>query len=152
MPGGDTLAQRYAQRPNLPVDESDVARRIAAARLTLLRVASVHPGYRIEVDDVTSGGHALVASDEVSRTVRQHDVLVARVMEGPPAPSLWGPLTRLTREIGRELLDLIEARIESFCLHNEPDGLATAMHLAVLEITTLLAPGLTPMSEFGRVA
>jgi hypothetical protein len=38
LPGGGTLAQRYAQRPDLNIDEADVARRIAAARLGLLRV------------------------------------------------------------------------------------------------------------------
>jgi hypothetical protein len=153
LPGrGGTLAQRYARRPDLPADESDVARRIAAARLGLLRVVSVQPGQWIELDNLTGGGHVHVMSHGVSRAVRRDDMLVARIMEGPPARSLWGPVGRLTRETGRELLDLLKAGIESSGLHDEPGGLATAMHLAAREITTLLAPGLGRAREFGRAA
>jgi len=36
-----------------------------------------------------------------SRTVRKDEMLVARIMEGPPAQSLWGPVATLTRESGR---------------------------------------------------
>lgn len=79
-------------------------------------------------------------------------MLVARVMEGPPARSLWGPVATLTRESGRELMDLLEARILSSSLRDSPAGLATAMQLAAPEITTLLAPGLTRRDELRRVA
>ncbi|MEA2189629.1 MAG: uncharacterized protein QOK16_4640 [Solirubrobacteraceae bacterium] len=150
--GGGTLAQRYARRPDLPADESDVARRIAAARLGVLRVVSVQPGHWIEFDNLAGGGHGHVMSHGVSRAVRRDDMLVARIMEGPPARSLWGPVGRLTRETGRELLDLLKAGIESSGLHDEPGGLATAMHLAAREITTLLAPGLGRAREFDRAA
>jgi hypothetical protein len=91
-------------------------------------------------------------SHGVSRAVRRDDMLVARIMEGPPARSLWGPVGRLTRETGRELLDLLKAGIESSGLHDEPGGLATAMHLAAREITTLLAPGLGRARKFDRAA
>lgn len=73
-------------------------------------------------------------------------------MEGPPARSLWGPVATLTRESGRELMDLLKARMMSSSLQDSPAGLSTAMHLAAREITTLLAPGLTRSDELRRVA
>jgi hypothetical protein len=152
LPGGGTIAGHYAQRPDLPPEERDVARRIASARLGLLRVLSVQPGRWIELDDLSGEEPVQVLSHDVSRTVRPHDVLVARMMEGPPARSLWGPVGRLTRETGRELGDLLEARLESLGLHDAPGGIATAMHAAAREITTLLAPGLAAAGELGRTA
>lgn len=152
LPGGGTLAQRYAQRPDLSVDETDVAQRIAAARLGLLRVMGTSPGHWIELDDITGARQARVMSHGVSRTVRKGEMLVARIMEGPPARSLWGPVATLTRESGRELMDLLKARITSSSLQDSPAGLTTAMHLAAREITTLLAPSLTRSGELRRVA
>jgi hypothetical protein len=152
LPGGGTLAQRYAQRPDLSVDETDVARRIAAARLGLLRVMGASPGRWVDLDDIAGARQARVMSHGVSRTVRKDEMLVARIMEGPPAQSLWGPVATLTRESGAELMDLLKARITSSSLQDSPAGLATAMHLAAREITTLLAPGLTRRGELRRVA
>jgi hypothetical protein len=152
LPDGGTVAQRYAQRPDLDADERDVARRIASAHLGLLRVVSVQPGRWIELDDLVGSGMVRVMSHGVSRTVRPHDVLVARIMEGPPAPSLWGPVGTLTRESGHELMNLLDARMQSLDLRSEPDGLAAVMHTAAREITTLLAPGLGRAGELGRAA
>jgi hypothetical protein len=86
---GGTAAERYAQRDGLAVSERDVARRIAAARFGLLRVVRLLPGRWIELHDLAVGGE-LVRANDVSRSVRPHDVLVARLMDGPPAPALWG--------------------------------------------------------------
>jgi hypothetical protein len=147
FPGGGTLAQRYADRPDLSVDEADTARRIAAARPSLLRVVDASPGHWIDLDDIVRKRQARVMSHGVSRTVRKDEMLVARIMEGPPAQSLWGPVATLTRESGRQLMDLLKARITSSSLQDSPAGLATAMHLAAREITTLLAPGLTHRGE-----
>lgn len=152
LPGGGTLAQRYAQRPDLSVYETDVAQRIAAARLGLLRVMGASPGRWVDLDDIAGARRARVMSHRVSRTVRKDEMLVARVMEGPAAQSLWGPVATLTRESGHELMDLLKARIRSSSLQDSPAGLATAMHLAAREITTLLAPGLTRRGELRRVA
>jgi hypothetical protein len=152
LPGGGTLAQRYAQRPDLSVDETDVARRIAAARPGLVRVMGANPGRWIDLEDILGARQARVMSHGVSRTVRKDEMLVARIMEGPPAQSLWGPVATLTRDSGRELMDLLNARILSSSLQDSPDCLATAMHLAAREITTLLAPGLTRSDELRRVA
>jgi hypothetical protein len=142
LPGGGTLARRYAAREDLSADERDVASRIAAARLRLLRIVRVAPGRWIELDDLTRSERARVTSHDVSRGVRCGDVIVARIMDGPPAPSLWGPVGFLTSETGRELLELLRARVESLGLHGEPGGLATAMHAASREVTALLAPAL----------
>jgi hypothetical protein len=152
LPGGGTLAQRYAQRPELSVDEADTARRIAAARPSLLRVVDASPGHWIDLDDIVCERQARVMSHGVSRAVRKDEMLVARIMEGPPAQSLWGPVATLTGETGRELTDLLRARILSSSLQDSPAALATAMHLAAREITMLLAPGLTCSSDLRRVA
>jgi len=56
LPGGGTAAERYAGRDDLPAGERDVARRIAAARLRLLRVAGAMPGRWIDLCDVGGGG------------------------------------------------------------------------------------------------
>jgi hypothetical protein len=152
LPGGGTLAQRYAQRPDLSIDEADVARRIAAARLGLLRVTGASPGHWIDLHDIAGERHARVMSHGVSRTVHKDEMLVARIMEGPPAQSLWGPVATLTRESGGELMDLLKARMVSSSLQDSPTGLATAMHLEAREITALLAPGLAHSGELRRVA
>ena len=47
-------------------------------------------------------------SHDISRTVRPRDLLVGRLMEGPPDPSPWGPVGVLTRETGRELINLLD--------------------------------------------
>lgn len=70
LPRGGTLAQRYAQRPDLTVDETDVARRIAAAHLGLLRVVGGNPGRWIDLDDITGERQTRVMSHGVSRAVR----------------------------------------------------------------------------------
>jgi hypothetical protein len=93
-----------------------------------------------------------VISHDVSATVRPHDMLVGRIMDGPPAPSLWGQVATLTRLIGHELIDLLDARIDSLGLRNQRGGLAAAMHAAAREITMLLAPGLRRAGEPGRAA
>jgi SEC-C motif len=152
LPGGGTVAQRYAQRSDLPAAERDVARRIASARLGLFRVVSVQPGRWIELDDLAGGERARVMSHDISRTVRPHYVLVGRIMDGPPARSLWGPVGTLTREIGREFIGLLDARMKSLGLRNDPGGLATAMHAAAREITVLLLPGLERVGELDRAA
>jgi hypothetical protein len=48
----------------------------------------------------------------------------------------------LTRDTGRELRDLLTARVESLDLHDEPGAIAAAMDASAREITMLLAPGL----------
>jgi hypothetical protein len=152
LAGGGTPAQRYARRDDIHADERDVARRIATARLGILRVISVQPGRWIELEELPDGEAMHVISHDVSRTVRPHDLLVGRLMDGPPAPSLWAPVAMLTRETDRELIDLLDARIKSLGLRDEPGALAAAMHAASREITVLLAPGLRRTGVHRRAA
>lgn len=147
LPGGGTPAERYAAREDLSDHERDIARRIAAARLGLLRVLHVLPGRWIELHDLARGSPAVrVISHDVSRSARSNSLLVGRLMDGPPAPSLWGPVGFLTRETGSKLRELLTPQLDALGLHDKPDGLATAMHAASREITVLLAPALRPAS------
>jgi len=150
LPEGDTLAERYARRPDLPAAERDVAHRIASARLGLFCVASVQPGRWIELDELPAGPTTSVLSHDVSRAVRRDDMLVARLMEGPPSPSLWGPVANLTPAIGRKLVDLLRAH--ALGMPDDPAALGTLMRSASREITTLLAPGLARPAELDRAA
>ena len=151
LPEGDTLAERYAGRPDLPASERDIAQRIASARLGVYRVRGVQPGRWIELDD-PAGPTTRVLSHDVSRTVRPDDMLVARPMEGPPSPSLWGPVANLTPAIGRALVDLLRAHAQALAMPDDPGALGTLMRSASREITTLLAPGLAHAAELDRAA
>jgi hypothetical protein len=82
----------------------------------------------------------IVSSHNVSRSVKPGDVIVARIMAGPPAPSLWGLVAFLDRHSGRKLQELLTARVQSLGLRDEPGSLAIAMQAASREITTLVAP------------
>jgi len=153
LPGGGTAAERYAHRDDLPAGERDVARRIAAARLGLLRVVRVLPGRWIELHDLAVGGEVVRAiSHDVSRPTRPHDLLVGRLMAGPPVPLLWGAVGFLTRQSGRQLCELLDTRTEALGLGDAADGLAVAMHAASREIAVMLAPALGPAVASAKVA
>lgn len=143
LPGGDTIAQLYAQRLDLPSRERDIAERIAAAPLGLLRVISVKPGRGIELHDLTRARLVSVISHDLSRSVQPGDVIVGRVMAGPPAPSVWGPVAFVTRRTGQTLSDILKARIVQLDLLDQPQGLAIAMHAASREIVSLFLPALS---------
>jgi hypothetical protein len=153
LPDGGTAAQGYAERQDLHPDERDTAARIAAARLGLLRVLRVMPGRWIELHDLTGGDDVVhVISHDVSRSARPGAVLVGRLMDGPPAPSLWGPVGFLSREVGRELTDLLKTYTDSLGLREQPAGPAAAMHAASREITVMLAPALRHASPRRQAA
>lgn len=141
--GGHTIAQRYAQRLDLPSRERNIAQRIAAARLGLLRVISVKPGRGIELNDLTRGRIVSVISHDLSRSVGPGEVIVGRVMAGPPAPSVWGPVAFVTSRTGQTLIDILRARIAQLDVCDQPQGLAIAMHAASREIVSLFLPVLS---------
>jgi SEC-C motif len=152
LPDGGTAADRYARRDDLPAGERDVARRIAAARLGLLRVVGAMPGRWIDLHDVAVGGEVVRAiSHDVSRSARTRDLLVGRLMDGPPVPTLWGPVGFLTRQSGRELRELL-THIEALGLGDAAGGLAAAMNAASREITVMLAPALRPAHASPKAA
>ncbi len=143
LANGGSAAQRYAARQDLDPDESDIAARMAAARLGLLRVLRVMPGRWIELRDLT-GGHDLVRviSHHISRSVRPGAVILGRLMDGPPAPTLWGPVGFLNRETSRELDHLLKPYTDSLGLRAQPADLAAALQAASREITVMLSPAL----------
>jgi hypothetical protein len=63
-------------------------------------------------------------------------------MDGPPAPSLWGPVGFVSGDTGSRLSALLAARIDSLRLGGGPEDLGRAMRDASLEITILLSPAL----------
>ncbi len=152
LPEGDTLAERYARGPDLPAAERDIAHRIASARLGIFCVKGVQPGRWIELDDLLAGPTTRVLSHDVSRTVRRDDILVARVMDGPPSPSLWGPVANLTPATGRKLVDLLTAHAPALDVPDDPAAIRTLMWSTSREITTLLAPGLAQAAKLDRAA
>lgn len=153
LPGGGTVAERYAGRDDLPASERDVACRIAAARLGLLRVVGAMPGRWIDLCDVAVGGGVVRAiSHDVSRHVRQHALLVGRLMDGPPAPTLWGPVGFVTGQSARELRELLQASIGARGFGDTADDLAAAMQAASREITVMLAPALGPANASPKAA
>jgi hypothetical protein len=142
LAGGGTISHRYTQRLDLPSSERDIAERIAAARLGLLRVISVKPGRGIELNDLTRAELVSVISHDLSRSVRPGDVILGRVMAGPPAPSVWGPVAFVTRRTGQMLSDILKARMVELDAREQPLGLAFAMHAASREIVSLFLPAL----------
>ena len=148
LPDGETIAHRYASRTDIPVDERDIAERIAAARLALLKVDRAAPGRSITMNRLARNEIVSVASHDVSQSVKPGDVIVARIMDGPPAPSLWGPVAFLDHQSGPRLQQLLTAQIQSLNLApDDPASLATAMHAASREITLALSPGLRPARQ-----
>ena len=152
LPGGGTAAERYSRLDDLDAEERDIAARIAAARLGLMRVARVAPGFWIELEDRTRGDMVRVISQGVSAHTRPGDLIVARRMDGPPAPSLWGPVGFVSAETGPQLSALIAGRLDALALEHTPDGLATALHDASMEITILLSPALREPAPARRAA
>ena len=142
LPGGDTLAQGYAERLDLPPREADIADRIAAARLALLRVISVRPGREIELDGLTHDRVVSVISHDLSRPVEPGDVMLGRVMAGPPAPTVWGPVAFVTPSTGPKLSEILKTRIIELDMRDQPQALATAMHAASREVVSLFLPAL----------
>jgi SEC-C motif len=142
LPVGGTIAERYAGREDISREERDIAQRIANARITLLKVKGATPGRSISVHDIGRDEYVTVFSHGVSKSVKPGDVIVARIMAGPPAPSLWGPVAFLDRHSGRELRELLTTRIRPLGLRDEPGSLAMALQAASREITALVVPAL----------
>lgn len=144
LPAGGTAAQRYGRREDIDSHERDVARRIAAAWLGLLRVERVMAGSWIDLTDLSSVGEdtVRVLSHGVSRSVQPGELLVGRLMDGPPAKSLWGPLGVLTHETASQLIDLLERAVTALGISDDADRIARAMRAASREITVLATPAL----------
>jgi len=73
-------------------------------------------------------------------------------MDGPPAPTLWGPVGFLTRQSDRELRELLHTSIDARGFGDAADGLTAAMHAASREITVMLASALGPANTSPKAA
>jgi len=142
LPEGGTIAQRYAQRDDISAEERDIASRIAGAHLALLRVDRVTPGRAIDAYDLTYGRQATVSSHDVSHAAQSGDLIVARLMDGPPALTLWGPVAFLDRDSGQQLSQLLQSQLRALELESDAAGLAIAMRTAAREITALTSPAI----------
>jgi hypothetical protein len=148
LSGGETAAELYSRLDGLDAGERAIATRIAGARLGLMRVVRVARGLWIELEDHTRQDFVRVASLGVSAHVSAGDMIVTRRMDGPPTPSLWGPVGLLSADTGPRLRALIETRITTLGLKDQTDAVAKAMHSASMEITVLLSPALSgPVSQ-----
>lgn len=87
---GGTPARRYSELPELNAADRAIVDRIAASRLGLYRVRDAEAGAWLELESVFDGGTTRVVSPNVSREAVCWHVLMCRVMNGGPAPSLWG--------------------------------------------------------------
>ena len=152
LPGGGTAAERYSRLDGLAAGERDIAARIAGATLGLMRVAHVAPGLWIELEDQIRQDVVRVISRGVSAHTSPGDLIIARRMDGPPAPSLWGPVGFARADTAPGLNALITARLDSLGLEEGPDALGEAIRDASLEITILLSPTLRQAARERRRA
>lgn len=73
-------------------------------------------------------------------------------MDGPPAPSLWGPVGFVSAETDPRLSALITARIDPLRLGEESEALSSAMRDAAMEITILLSPAMRQLAPERQAA
>jgi hypothetical protein len=145
LPSGGTPAQHYAELPGLDDSERAIARRVASARPSLMRVRNANPGRSIELDDVTRGSARVrVVSHEVSAHVQSGHVVVGRLVTEPPA-SLFGYVAILDGDFGAELIEDLLDHMERLGLDpDDENALGTAFRSAALEVTRLLISALHP--------
>lgn len=105
LPGGRTVAERFAQLERLSDAERAAAETLAQARLGLWRALAVQPGASIELVEVVGGSLVTVHSRNVSREARRWDVLLGRVIQSPDGGhELWGPAAVFHAEEEDELV------------------------------------------------
>ncbi len=137
---GDTPAKLYAQQPELLAGERDLAVRIAASRLGVYRVTDVRPGSWIELENVIGGAGVRVASPRVSRDAVLWHVLLCRVMEGGPIPSLWGAAAFYEPVEERELLVELRRLADKHRLAEGPAGWEDALRVGAGELVCFIPP------------
>ena len=138
--GGDTPARLYSQLPELSAPERAIAGRIVASRLGLYRVTDVEPGVWIELESVIDGSSTRAASPHVSREAVLWQVLICRVMEGGPTPSLWGAAQFYEPSEENELLAELWRIAEEHDLGVDAAGMATALRIGAGELVCFIPP------------
>ncbi len=137
---GGTPAQLYSQLPELSVGERQAAARIAASGLGLHRVREVEPGAWIELEDLLDGRIVRVTSANVSRAVVRWHLLLCRVMQGGPAPSLWGAAGFYEPAEEPELLDELRRIAAASDLGAGITGLRAALRVGAGELLCFVPP------------
>jgi hypothetical protein len=137
---GGTPAQLYSQLPELSVGERQVAARIAASGLGLHRVRDSEPGAWIELEDLVDGRTVRVSSANVSREAVRWHVLVCRVMQGRPAPSLWGAAGFYEPAEEPELLDELRRIATARDLGAGTPGLRAALRIGAGDLLCFVPP------------
>src|SRR5215211_3996749 len=140
LPGGDTPAERYAARADLPEDEREAASRIAGARLGFHRVIVVEPGSWLALEDIVRGSRVRVRSPHVSRETVRWDILLGRVIDGDP-PSLWGPTRFFEPGDEPELLAELDRLARASGERPDEAELSLAMRTHALELMRFIPSG-----------
>jgi len=137
---GDTPARLYARLPEISAPEREMAKRIAASRLGLYRVRNVEPGAWIELESVIDDSSAQVRSPNVSRDAVLWQVLLCRVMQGGPTPSLWGAAQFFEPSEEEELLDELRRITEHHDLGVDAAGVGAALRVGAGELVCFIPP------------
>lgn len=136
--GGGVPAHRYAKLPHLSRSERDMAMRIAESRLGLHRVIDAAPGSWIDLENVLNGMRRRVTSPNVSREAVRWHVLLCRVMEGGPVPTLWGAATFFEPAEEAELLVELQRIASARDLGTSPVALESALRVGAGELVCFI--------------
>lgn len=131
---GGTPAHVYSRLPDLAAHERGMAERIANNRLGLYRVKEVERGAWIELESVLDGSATRVSSPNVSREAARWHVLMCRVMNGGPSPSLWGAAGFYEPVEEPELLAELRRIAEAHRLGDGAAGLGAALRVGAGEL------------------
>ena len=137
---GGTPAQLYSELSELSVGEHQVAARIAASGLGLHRVREAEPGAWIELEDLLDGRIVRVSSANVSREAVRWHLLLCRVMQGGPAPSLWGASGFYEPAEEPEVLDELRRIATEHDLGAGTTGLRAALRVGAGELLCFVPP------------
>jgi hypothetical protein len=137
---GGTPARLYSKLPELSAGEREMAARIAASRLGVYQVTDVEPGVWIELEKVIGGASTRVVSPHVSREVVLWHVLLCRVMEGGPRPSLWGAAAFYEPTEEHELLAELRRIADEQDLGGGAAGLDAALRVGAGELVCFFPP------------
>lgn len=137
---GDTPARLYSRLPEISAAEREMAKRIAASQLGLYRVGGVEPGAWIELDNVIGTSSTQVTSPNVSRDAVLWQVLLCRVMQGGPTPSLWGPAQFYEPSEEDELLAELRRIAKQHDLGVDAAGVRAALRVGAGQLVCFIPP------------
>lgn len=87
---GPPLAARYATRAGISPARQACAERIAGTRLGVHRVLDVVPGMWLDLRAVAEDEPVRAIAPLASTHTQAGDIILTRLIVGPPAPSIWG--------------------------------------------------------------